>query len=84
LQSWLGRALGWLARRGQTEARRRARPTGVLAPTPRPRGHVRAHRDPDPKPAKRAEKEEIARWFAIWLQTPDLFSDWLALRKQRL
>lgn len=35
-------------------------------------------------PAKRAEKEEIARWFAIWLQTPDLFFDWLALRKQRL
>jgi hypothetical protein len=33
------------------------------------------------EPAKRAEKEEIARWFAIWLQTPDLFFDWLALRK---
>ncbi len=31
---------------------------------------------------KRAEKEEIAQWFAIWLQTPDLFFDWLALRKQ--
>ena len=31
---------------------------------------------------KRAEKEEIARWFTIWLQTPDLFFDWLALRKQ--
>jgi len=35
-------------------------------------------------PAKCAEKEEIAHWFAIWLQTPDLFFDWLALRKQRL
>lgn len=32
-------------------------------------------------PAKRAEKEEIARWFAIWLQTPDVFFDWLELRK---
>jgi len=32
-------------------------------------------------PAKRAEKEEIARWFAIWLQTPELFFDWLELRK---
>ena len=31
---------------------------------------------------KRAEKEEIAQWFTIWLQTPDLFFDWLALRKQ--
>lgn len=33
-------------------------------------------------PARRAGKEEIARWFGIWLQTPDLFFDWLALRKQ--
>lgn len=32
--------------------------------------------------AKRAEKEEIAQWFTIWLQTPDLFFDWLELRKQ--
>lgn len=32
-------------------------------------------------PAKRAEKEEIARWFTIWLQTPDVFFDWLDLRK---
>ena len=30
---------------------------------------------------KRAEKQEIARWFQVWLETPDLFSDWLALRK---
>ncbi len=30
---------------------------------------------------KRAEKEEIARWFAIWLQTPEMFFDWLELRK---
>jgi len=31
---------------------------------------------------KRAEKEEIAHWFAIWLQTPDAFFDWLEVRKQ--
>jgi hypothetical protein len=31
---------------------------------------------------KRAEKEEIAHWFAIWLETPDSFFDWLELRKQ--
>lgn len=30
---------------------------------------------------KRAQKEEIARWFAVWLETPALFDDWLALRK---
>jgi len=30
---------------------------------------------------KRAEKAEIASWFRIWLETPDLFFDWLELRK---
>jgi len=29
---------------------------------------------------KRAEKEEIAQWFTVWLQTPEIFDDWLALR----
>lgn len=32
--------------------------------------------------AKRVEKEEVARWFAIWLETPDAFFDWLEVRKQ--
>lgn len=31
---------------------------------------------------KREEKAEIARWFAIWLETPDAFFDWLEVRKQ--
>jgi hypothetical protein len=31
---------------------------------------------------KRSEKEEMARWFAIWLETPDAFFDWLEVRKQ--
>ena len=31
---------------------------------------------------KRAEKEEIAYWFGIWLETPDAFFDWLEVRKQ--
>ena len=30
---------------------------------------------------KRQEKQEIASWFQVWLETPDLFVDWLALRK---
>jgi hypothetical protein len=33
-------------------------------------------------PRKRAEKVEIARWFGIWLETPDTFFDWLEIRKQ--
>ena len=32
--------------------------------------------------AKRAEKTEIAQWFAIWLETPDAFFDWLEVRKK--
>jgi hypothetical protein len=34
------------------------------------------------EPPKRAEKNEIANWFRIWLETPDLFFDWLDVRKQ--
>ncbi|MGD0957772.1 MAG: hypothetical protein ABR953_13225 [Candidatus Acidiferrales bacterium] len=31
---------------------------------------------------KREEKEEIAHWFVIWLETPGAFFDWLEVRKQ--
>jgi hypothetical protein len=31
---------------------------------------------------KRAEKAEIAEWFAVWLQTPEIFDDWLDLRRR--
>jgi len=31
---------------------------------------------------KRAEKEEMASWFRIWLETPNAFFDWLDVRKQ--
>src|ERR1700720_1486939 len=34
------------------------------------------------EPHKRLEKEEIAGWFRIWLETPDAFFDWLDVRKQ--
>jgi hypothetical protein len=30
---------------------------------------------------KRQEKREIANWFQVWLETPELFADWLTLRK---
>ena len=33
-------------------------------------------------PAKRRLKKETALWFQVWLETPELFADWLALRKQ--
>jgi hypothetical protein len=31
---------------------------------------------------KRAQKQEVAQWFAVWLETPDAFFDWLEVRKQ--
>jgi hypothetical protein len=31
---------------------------------------------------KRAEKNEIAEWFAVWLRQPEIFSDWLELRQR--
>ncbi|HEY7181386.1 MAG TPA: hypothetical protein VIC84_08200 [Blastocatellia bacterium] len=31
--------------------------------------------------ARRREYAEIAEWFAVWLQTPDLFTNWVSLRK---
>lgn len=39
-------------------------------------------RNPKVEAPKRAEKEEIASWFRIWLETPDAFFDWLDVRKQ--
>jgi len=37
--------------------------------------------NPHVESRKKQEKAEIARWFQVWLQTPDLFRDWLELRK---
>jgi hypothetical protein len=33
-------------------------------------------------PEKRVEKLEMATWFRVWLENPDLFFDWLQVRKQ--
>jgi hypothetical protein len=32
-------------------------------------------------PERRAELAEVAQWLTVWLQTPDLFAQWLELRK---
>jgi hypothetical protein len=37
--------------------------------------------NPRVSPARRAEKREIAAWFRVWLESPDLFFDWLEARK---
>jgi hypothetical protein len=31
---------------------------------------------------KRAEKAEIAQWFTVWLEQPEIFQDWLELRRR--
>ncbi len=31
---------------------------------------------------KRAEKAEIAEWFTVWLQAPEIFNGWLELRQR--
>jgi len=48
------------------------------------RGRHRAElisRNPRVSSQNRARKGEIAAWFRVWLETPELFSDWLAMRK---
>ncbi len=31
---------------------------------------------------KRVEAREIAQWLTVWLQEPDIFEDWLSLRRR--
>jgi len=48
------------------------------------RGKLRARSlaaNPRVHDSKRREKQEIAAWFQVWLETPELFSEWLPLRK---
>lgn len=41
-------------------------------------------RNSNVKTIKREEKAEIAEWFKIWLETPELFSSWVMLRKKSI
>lgn len=45
------------------------------------RNAVSLSRSPELSGMRCAEQDEIAQWFTIWLQTPDLFAQWLELRK---
>ncbi len=48
-------------------------------------GRLRAEliaKSPKVAPQKRQQKMEIATWFRIWLETPEIFGDWLDLRKR--
>ena len=63
-------------RKGDREGLRRVQET-VL------KGKQRAQmiaRNPAVNERKRAEKAEMAEWFTVWLNQPEIFEDWLALR----
>jgi hypothetical protein len=65
------------ARKKDEEGSRRVRELAL-------KGKQRAQmiaRNPKVAERKRAEKTEIAEWFTVWLQTPELFQDWLSLRQ---
>ena len=38
-------------------------------------------KNPKVDETKRAEKSEIAEWFTIWLQSPEVFDNWIILRQ---
>lgn len=40
-------------------------------------------RRPSLSPEKRQEKGELLEWFLVWLETPELFDSWLALRRRK-
>jgi hypothetical protein len=63
---------------GNRHATERVREVALLG---RRRAEMIAHNHKVEGP-KRAEKQEIARWFGVWLETPDAFFDWLEMRKQ--
>lgn len=39
-------------------------------------------RNPRVRPEVRDERQEISKWFVVWLQTPEAFPTWLELRRQ--
>jgi hypothetical protein len=65
-------------RQADTTSLRRLRD---LAITEKQHAEARA-RDSRLNEQARTTQAEIAEWLRVWLQTPDLFSDWLDLRRQ--
>ena len=39
-------------------------------------------RDRTLDPMERAEQAELAEWLKVWMQTPNLFEDWIELRRR--
>jgi hypothetical protein len=62
---------------GDAERARSCRRLVILAKD-RARFAAKSARDPE----RRKEKEEIAAWLLVWLETPALFPAWVDLRKR--
>ena len=43
-----------------------------------------AARNPKAAPEKRAVKEEMLQWLLVWLDSPAIFGDWVALRRSQI
>ena len=66
------------ARKGDAEGLRRVQETAL-------KGKQRAQmiaRNRNVDERKRAEKAEIAEWFTVWLKQPEIFGNWLELRRR--
>jgi hypothetical protein len=74
----LDRARQRFARKADATNLRRLRD---LAIKEKQHAEARAH-DSRLNEQARTEQAEIAEWLRVWLQTPDLFADWLDLRKR--
>jgi len=66
------------ARKKDKEGLRRVHEMGL-------KGKQRAEmiaRSPSVDDQKRAEQGEMGEWFAVWLRQPEIFNEWLELRKR--
>ena len=41
-------------------------------------------KNPTTPPEKKAQKEEMAQWMLVWLESPDVFSAWVDARKRAM
>jgi len=39
-------------------------------------------RNPKTSPARKTQKEEMARWLLVWLENPEVFPAWVEIRKR--
>ncbi len=65
----------------QLDARRAAEPATCIRAARRARESAElVARNPRVNPGVRKEREEIALWFRVWMETPDVFASWLEVR----